>query len=116
MLAKGETTVRWFHEPKEPAVGDMWYDTKANLINIWTGKDWIHMDDSKRRFQIVGYHSYVDKHVAIIVNFSWWSRHSQEVIAWLDQSCPGHVKGGTTLQFETEEELTLFAMRWCGGH
>ena len=110
------TTTRWLQKPTVTQFGDMWYDIETQTINTWNGKDWISMEDFKRRFQIIGHHSHVDKHIAIIVNFGWWGIHNQEVIAWLEQSCPNYVQAGTTIQFESEEDLTLFAMRWCGGY
>jgi hypothetical protein len=54
-------------------------------------------------------------HYLVIADISYWLKHEPEIYAWMDDNLPrGRLhQQGMTLEFETDEQLTLFVLRWA---
>jgi hypothetical protein len=51
----------------------------------------------------------------VIADITYWLKNEPEIYAWMDDNLPHgrmHQKG-MTLEFETDEQLTLFVLRWA---
>jgi hypothetical protein len=51
----------------------------------------------------------------VIADITYWLKNEPEIYAWMDDNLPrGRLhQQGMTLEFETDEQLTLFVLRWA---
>ena len=69
-----------------------------------------------RRFIASGpFDSEMPWYYLVIADITYWLKNEPEIYAWMDDNLPHgrmHQKG-MTLEFETDEQLTMFVLRWA---
>lgn len=51
--------------------------------------------------------------IAIIRDFSYWNDNQDDIYQWLDTCTPNFHMEGIVLNFEKEQDVTSFLLRWA---
>jgi hypothetical protein len=54
------------------------------------------------------------QHRIMITDYTWWYTNEREILNWMAEHLPRGIEHqqGMTVEFETEQDRTMFLLRW----
>tara|TARA_B110000503_G_scaffold58983_1_gene94241 strand:- start:144 stop:407 length:264 start_codon:yes stop_codon:yes gene_type:complete len=73
----------------------------------------ITADYKNKRFIVAANNLEFGSATVVLVDFAFWTKHTDELNEWLTTCTPTAENHGTIVDIKSQEDLTLFRLRWA---